>query len=422
MLITQLPRGTKDIYGEEIRLWHKVEDVMREVCRLFGYNEIRTPMFEHTELFVRGVGEGTDIVQKEMYTFNDKGNRSITLRPEGTAGAARAYIEHSMYAEPAPTKLYYISPVFRYEKPEAGRFRQFHQFGIESYGSYSPASDAEVISLAYEIIKRLGLKNISLHLNSLGGAECRRQYNERLKAYLNENAKNLCETCNERLVKNPLRVLDCKNEGCKDTIKNAPSILEGLGTECRTHFEDLMSILIKMNIPFYVDSGIVRGLDYYTKTVFEFISNDIGSQSTVCGGGRYDSLIEECGGPKTGSVGFGMGIERLILALSANKSEETSSSNPHVFIGYIGKGGLTHAQSLTLDLRRKGFIAETDTVNRSVKAQLKYADKIKAAYSCIIGDDEILNKQINLKNMATGESTLVEWSNLPLVLSNAIGL
>ncbi len=420
MLITQLPRGTKDIFGDEVRLWQSVEDLIKQTCRDFNYTEIRTPVFEHTELFVRGVGDTTDIVQKEMYTFQDKGERSITLRPEGTAGAARAYIEHSLYANTQPTKLYYIAPTFRYEKPEAGRNRQFHQFGIEAYGSYSPACDAEVISLAYELIQRLGIKNVTLHINSLGGRECRKKYNEVLKGYLQENLNQLCDTCKDRFSKNPLRILDCKNEQCKDIVKNAPSVLESLDKECREHFESLMQILSGLHIPFFIDTKIVRGLDYYTRTVFEFICGDIGSQSTVCGGGRYDAMIEECGGPKTGAVGFGMGLERLLMVLESQGLATKKPAAADIFIGYVGKAGFYQAQALTFQLRQAGFVAETDTLERSVKAQLKYADKINAAFSCIIGDDEIAQKKLNLKNMATGGSTTVDWDGLPLVLRQTV--
>lgn len=403
MMLTQAPKGTKDIFGAEIEAWHTIENKIRTICKTFGIGEIRTPIFEHTELFLRGVGETTDIVQKEMYTFLDKGERSITLRPESTAGVARAFIEHGMHNNAQPTKLFYIAPTFRYENTQAGRQRQFHQFGVEMFGSYNPAIDAEVISIASELILSLGIKNVELRINSLGGPECRAKYNRTLKEYIGENLTSLCPMCKERYLKNPLRVLDCKEEKCKEVMDRAPSVLDCLDTECREHFETVKQILREMKIPFIVDSKIVRGLDYYTRTVFEFVTNSIGAQGTICGGGRYDSLIEECGGDKTGGVGFGLGLERLILTLQAQGSFEEYKPQRDIYIGSIGNLGFIKSQALTYDLRKSGISAECDTVGRSVKAQMKYANKIGAIFSVIIGDDEIANNKVKLKNMADGE-------------------
>ncbi len=403
-MLVNAPRGTKDIYGSEIYKWQYIENIIVEVCRNFGVTEIRTPTFEHTELFTRGVGDTTDIVNKEMYTFVDKGGRSITLRPEGTAGVARAYIENKMHSMIQPTKMYYLNNTFRYERPQAGRMREFKQFGVEYFGSYYPESDVEVISLAYEILNRLGIKNIELKINSLGGNESREKYNNALREYINDNIKNLCDTCNSRFNKNPLRVLDCKNESCKKIVDNAPRILDYLSNEDKEHFEAVQKLLKELNLPFTIDDKIVRGLDYYTKTVFEFVSNSIGAQGTVCGGGRYDNLVEECGGNKTGAVGFGMGIERLLLVLEQQQKDINLIPNTDIYIGYIGEEALAVSQKIILELRSKGICAEGDTLRRSVKAQLKYADKLNAKYSIIIGEDELKTNLVKVKDMETGEN------------------
>ena len=411
-MLTQSPKGTKDIFGAEMPLWQHVEGKIRALCADFGIEEIRTPIFEHTELFLRSVGDTTDIVQKEMYTFEDKAKRSITLKPEGTAGVVRAYIEHGLFNNAQPTKLYYISPTFRYENTQAGRQRQFHQFGIEMFGSYSPALDAEVISAASLMLERLGVKNVELRINSLGGPECRAKYNKALKDFIGENIDGLCKECKARYEKNPLRVLDCKEEKCKKIIEGAPSVIDCLGEECTEHFETLKSILDSMGIKYVVDPMIVRGLDYYTKTVFEFVSTDIGAQSTVCGGGRYDNLIEECGGPKAGAVGFGLGIERLLLTLQAQNGEAEYKPYRDIFIGAMGKAGFVKAQAIVYELRKQGIIAEADTVGRSVKAQMKYANKVGAAYSLILGDSEIESGKAQLKCMETGVVVDVEIATI----------
>ena len=411
-MLTQAPKGTKDIYGAEMERWHAVEGTLRRACAAFGISEIRTPVFEHTELFTRSVGESTDVVQKEMYTFEDKGGRSITLRPEGTAGAARAYIEHGLFNEAGPQRLYYIGPMFRYEKMQAGRQRQFHQFGVEMFGGYSAAMDAEVIAVAHTVLEQVGVKNVTLHINSLGGKACRAKYNAALREYIAAHQDGLCPLCRERAGKNPLRVLDCKEEKCRAIMAGAPSVLDSLGPECRAHFDELQERLTAMGIDFVVDPGIVRGLDYYTRTVFEFVSHALGAQSTVCGGGRYDGLIEECGGPATGAVGFGMGLERLLLTLAAQGDDKAALPQRHLYIGSMGKAGSVKAQGITLALRKQGFLADCDTIGRSVKAQMKYANKLGVRFTLVLGDDELAKGQGLLKNMETGETRAVALDEL----------
>ena len=411
-MLTEAPKGTKDIYGAYMDEWQRVEKIMRGICEDFSIGELRTPIFEHTELFLRGVGETTDIVQKEMYTFKDKGDRSVTLRPEGTAGAARSYIEHGIYNNPQPTRFFYIGPMFRYENTQKGRQRQFHQFGVEMLGSYSPALDAEVISVAAELLKRLGINDVMLKINSLGGPECRQKYNKALREYIGSNIDKMCDDCKSRFEENPLRVLDCKEERCQHIIADAPVVLDYLGPECKEHFETVKAILDEMGIKYEVDDKIVRGLDYYTRTVFEFVSNGIGAQGTVCGGGRYDNLIAECGGQPTGAAGFAVGIERLLLVLEAQNGEFEKKNERDIYIGAIGQKGLVKGQGIAYRLRQAGVKAECDSVGRSVKAQMKYANKIGAAYSVILGDNEIDNDIVKLKNMETGEEEEVKVSAL----------
>ena len=401
-MLTQAPRGTFDLYGQELLEWKNIEKEIERVTSEFNFKEIRTPIFEHTELFLRGIGDTTDVVQKEMYTFEDKGGRSITLRPEWTAGVGRAYLEHSLYAEVQPTKLYYVGPCFRYEKPQAGRNRQFSQFGCELYGAADPAADAEVMALAHTLLQRLGITNVTLHINSLGCPDCRRRYNRVLTDYFESRKDKLCPTCQERLTRNPLRILDCKSPICQEIVKGAPSTLDSLDDECRNHFEELQRRLMAMAIPFEVDPGIVRGLDYYTRTVFEFVCNDIGAQGTVCGGGRYDSLIEELGGAPTPAVGFAMGIGRLLLARQALQAAPAVSEPLDIFVGSMGARASVQAGELALQLRRAGYTAETDIMGRSVKAQMKYANKLGARYTAILGDDELDQNRIRLKNMQDG--------------------
>ncbi len=411
-------KGTKDIFGEEMRKWLDVEEIIRNLCEDFGFNQIRTPIFEYTDLFARGVGETTDIVNKEMYSFIDKGNNNITLKPESTAAVVRAFLEHSMYADTQPTKLYYISPTFRYEKPQAGRQRQFHQFGVEMFGTDSPTADAEIIAIGHTLLKRLGIKKVELHINSLGGTECRKAYNETLKAYLHTKKEHLCPLCQERMDKNPLRVLDCKNPDCQKHLEDAPTVLDTLGEECLAHFESLKKLLTAMNIPFVVDPNIVRGLDYYTKTVFEFISNDIGAQGTVCGGGRYDKLVDEIGDKHVPAVGFGAGMERLILVRDAENNAVLPPSSRDLFIGYRGEAAMIEAFKLVNELRQIGVSAESDHLQRSVKAQMKYANKIGARYSAIIGESELEEGSLQLKDMETGDTVTIPMSQFVEVFKN----
>lgn len=413
----QLVKGTKDIYGAEVKAWQEIEGKMRRICETFGIGEIRTPAFEFTELFARGVGETTDIVQKEMYTFTDDGDRSLTLRPEGTAGAVRAYIEHGMHNHAQPTKLYYISPTFRCENTQAGRQRQFHQFGIEMLGSYSAAQDAEVISVATALLEELGVEGVELRINSLGCPECRARYNKELKEFIGKNLEQLCPTCKERFEKNPLRVLDCKVESCQKIVANAPSVLDCLDEECTAHFQKVQDILTANGIVFTIDPKIVRGLDYYTRTVFEFVSDGL----TVCGGGRYDNLVEEIGGKPTGAVGFGLGIERLIMILEKQHGAITETPERDVYIGSMGEKGLLKAQALTYELRKVGIQADCDTVERSVKAQMKYANKIGAKYSVILGDSELESGRVELKDMTNSEKSEVALADLPAILKEKCG-
>ncbi len=397
------PRGTEDVLPSEVKLWQKIENTARACCDLFGYKEIRTPVFESTELFSRGVGETTDVVQKEMYTFLDKGGRSVTLKPEGTATLVRSYIENSLYANPQPTKLAYIIPCFRYEKPQSGRLREFHQFGIECFGAESPETDVEVISLAHTFLNKIDIKGISLYINSIGCPACRKAYNEKLKEYFKAREERLCETCKERLEKNPMRIIDCKSPICSEIAKDAPRMVDYLCEECSTHFEKTKAGLDNIGISYTVNPDIVRGLDYYTKTVFEFVSDSLGAQSTVCGGGRYSGLVEELGGKPTEGIGFAMGIERLVLTIKNQGAEADNDICPEVFLGAIGDDAVKIAQKTVYDLRQKGVFAEQDLCGRSVKAQMKFANKLGAKYSAVIGDDEIANNKINLKNMESGE-------------------
>lgn len=397
------PRGTEDVLPIEVQIWRKIEQTARECCDLFGYKEIRTPVFENTELFCRGVGETTDVVQKEMYTFNDKGGRSITLKPEGTATLVRSYIENSLYANPQPTKLSYIIPCFRYEKPQSGRLREFHQFGIECFGAESPETDAEVISLAHTFLSKVGVKGVSLYINSIGCPGCRGEYNKKLREYFTAREEVLCETCKTRLEKNPMRIIDCKSPICGEIAKGAPKIVDYLCDDCETHFEKTKAGLDNLGIEYQVNPDIVRGLDYYTKTVFEFVSDSLGAQSTVCGGGRYSGLVEELGGKPTEGIGFAAGLERLVLIVKSQGVEDFEESAPEVFLGTIGEEAVKAAQKIVYGLRIKGISAEQDLCHRSVKAQMKFANKLGAKYSAIIGDDEIAKGMARLKNMETGE-------------------
>ncbi|MDD6232215.1 histidine--tRNA ligase [Frisingicoccus sp.] len=404
-MITQRPKGTQDWYGSDMHKRTIIEAAARELCKVFNIKEVITPVFEHTVLFQRGVGETTDVVQKEMYTFEDKGHRSITLKPEGTAGAIRAYLENNMYAEPAPTKLFYVTPAFRYEQPQSGRLRQHHQFGVEFVGSKSPLVEVELITLITTLIRKIGLKDAKLHINSIGCANCRKTYNEALLAYLKQHEEHLCPTCRERMKKNPLRVIDCKVPECKEIVKDAPRTIEYLDDECREHFEELQKLLTEMNIPFEIDTGIVRGLDYYTKTVFEFVNSD---GFTLCGGGRYDNLVHEIDEKQNiPSVGFGMGLERILYFLEKEQVELEPEPGVELYVGILGKEARAQAYQLVNTLRMAGIIVETDYMDRSVKAQMKYANKLGAKYTVILGENELKENSAKIKNMETGEQTEV---------------
>lgn len=404
-LITKKIKGCEDVLPKQSYRWQFVENIMREEASKFGFKELRTPVFEHTELFARGVGATTDVVQKEMYTFDTKGGESVTLRPEGTAGAARAVLEHALTNEGLPIKAYYLTSCYRYEKPQAGRLREFHQFGIEEYGTSSPAADAEVISLADSIFKRLQIKNLHLEINSIGCPECRAKYNSAVREYFGQFKDELCGNCKNRLEKNPMRLIDCKVPSCAEIAKDAPSILDYLCEECESHFEQVKAYLKVAGIDFKVNPKIVRGLDYYTKTVFEFVSDAIGSQGTVCGGGRYDGLIEELGGQHLPSLGYAMGLERLLMVME-NQGIEIPEPEPcAVYVAGLGDRAQTKAFELVNSVRLSGLSAETDVVGRGLRAQMKYADKIGAKFSVVIGDNELDENKAELKNMTTGEKT-----------------
>lgn len=404
-LVTKAVKGTKDVLPKEIYKNQYIEATALDTAEKFGYREIRTPMFEHTELFQRGVGDTTDVVQKEMYTFYDKGGRSITLRPEGTAGAVRSFLENGLCNEALPQKVCYVGPCFRYEKPQAGRLREFHQFGAECFGTQSPLADAELIALAKQIFDELGIGNLSLELNSIGCPSCRAEYHRALKEYFSSRRDELCDTCRDRLDRNPMRILDCKSPVCSEISKGAPVVTDYLCGECREHFEKVQEYLKVMNIEYTINPKIVRGLDYYTKTVFEFVSNEIGAQGTVCGGGRYDGLVKELGGQDTPALGFAMGLERLLLLMEAQNAEFPEESRPDLFAVALGDKATLKAIDIVKDMRAEGFSALTDLNQRSLRAQLKYADKLKAKYTVIIGDDEVDSKAAKLKNMETGEET-----------------
>ncbi len=409
-MITQAPRGVQDWYGEEMYKRSLVEKTARELAATYHMNEIITPMFEHTVLFARGVGETTDVVQKEMYTFEDKGGRSITLKPEGTAGVMRAYLEHNMYAQPAPVKLYYVTPAFRYEKPQSGRLRQHHQFGVEFVGSASPLAEVELISLITSLIQKLGLKDAKLHINSIGCKNCRKTYNDALLSYLKEHEEELCPTCRERMQKNPLRVLDCKVDTCREIVKDAPRTIQYLDEECREHFEELKALLDELGIEYQVDTGIVRGLDYYTKTVFEFVNSE---GFTLCGGGRYDGLIHEIDEKQDiPSVGFGMGIERILYFMEKEGVDFQPQPPVALYVGILGKEARGRAYRIVNEIRSRGVIVETDYMDRSAKAQMKYANKIGARKTVLIGTQELADSQVRIKDMETGEQTEVSLDEL----------
>ena len=411
-MLTNAPKGTKDLLPAQAYKWHYVERKFAEICKNYGFKEIRTPMFEHTEVFARGIGDTTDVVQKEMYTFNDHGNRSITLKPEGTSGAVRAFIEHKQYAEVQPTKYYYDTDCFRYEKPQSGRLRHFHQFGIEVFGTPNMLADSEVICLANDFLNQLGITEIELRINSVGCPECRKKHREALKEFLRPRYDELCNTCKERYDRNPMRILDCKSEICQEIVKDAPRMLDYLCDDCKNAFEELKSNLTAMGIEYKVDPNIVRGLDYYTKTAFEFVTTSIGAQGTVCGGGRYDHLIEELGGPPIPGVGFGLGIERLLMLMDACGAQFPADDSVDVFIAVMGERAKAFGLKLCRELRQSGVAVEMDTLARNIKGQFKYADRLNAKYTLVIGENELDKGVVSLKDMSMSQQREIKIEDI----------
>ncbi len=418
--INRAIKGTNDVLPSESHEWQFVEGKMLEVAGLYGFNEIRVPVFEHTEVFLRSVGDTTDVVQKEMYTFDDKGGRSITLRPELTAGVVRSAIENGLVNGALPVKVCYIGGCYRYEKPQAGRLREFHQFGVECVGAAEPNADAEVIALARQVLTSVGIEKISLEINSIGCPECRKHYHAALKEYFSANTDKLCGTCLERLDRNPMRILDCKSPICSEIAANAPVVIDYLCDDCKEHFEGVKAHLTAMGIDFKVNPHIVRGLDYYTRTVFEFISGDIGAQSTVCGGGRYDGLISQMGGPSVPSLGFGMGIERLMLVLKNQGIELPEAPKTDLYIATMGKDAQLKSTELCAMLRDEGYKVQSDICARGLKAQMKYANKIGAKFTIVLGDDEIANGKAKLKDMAEGTERVIKLDEIVEEFGEAI--
>ncbi|MBE4908099.1 histidine--tRNA ligase [Bacillus luteolus] len=411
----QIPRGTQDILPGEIEKWQYIEETAREICRRYNYKEIRTPIFEHTDLFLRSVGETTDIVQKEMYTFEDRGGRSITLRPEGTAAVVRAFVENKMFGNPTqPTKLYYSGPMFRYERPQAGRFRQFVQFGVEALGSADPAVDVEVISLVMDLYRTLGLKQVTLVINSLGDSDSRTAHKEALTNHFAPRIDEFCSDCKSRLEKNPMRILDCKKDRNHELMDTAPSILDYLNDESRTYFEKVQQYLKAVNIDFEVDPGLVRGLDYYNHTAFEIMSNaeGFGAITTLCGGGRYNGLVEEIGGPNTPGIGFALSIERLLSALNAENIKLPIQSSIDCYVVTLGEKATEVSVSIVSELRNAGFSVDKDYQDKKMKAQFKAADRLQAKYVVVLGDDELARNAVNLKAMETGEQLEISIDSL----------
>lgn len=411
-MLTNAPKGTKDIMMDQVYKWHYVEKKWKEICARYGFKEIRTPIFEHTELFQRGVGDTTDIVQKEMYTFEDHGGRSITLKPEGTSPAVRAFIEHKQYAEVQPIKLYYDIPCFRYEKPQSGRLRQFHQFGVETFGTTNMVADAEIIAIGYDFLTSMGVTDLTLEINSVGCPECRAKHRKALKDFLAPKYDQLCDTCKSRYEKNPMRILDCKSPIDQELVQGAPMMVDFLCDDCKNAFEDLQNNLDALEIPYVINPKIVRGLDYYTKTAFEFVTNSLGAQGTVCGGGRYDNLVEEVGGPPIPGVGFGLGKERLLMLMEANGVEIPKPSDCDVFIATMGEAAKLYGQKLLFNLRRNGIKCQIDDLQRNFKGQFKYADRLGAKYAVVIGDNELETGVATLKDMEKGEQSEVKFDDL----------
>ncbi|MBQ1220523.1 MAG: histidine--tRNA ligase [Peptococcaceae bacterium] len=412
-MLTTRPRGTNDFLPGESEKWQYIEQLCRQVCAEYGYKEIRLPIFEHTEVYLRSVGETSDIVEKEMYSFEDKGLTHVTLRPEGTAGTVRAFLENRLYADPQPTKLYYMGPMFRYDKPQAGRYRQFNQFGIEVFGADHATIDAEVITLAVEIFKRLGLTGLSVKINTVGCADCRPKHMEELKTYFRQHEDNLCETCRDRLERNPLRILDCKEDGCKAVAKGAPTTIEAACDNCSTHFNQLLGYLDAVGISYEIDTNLVRGLDYYVRTAFEVVINSVGSaQNALCGGGRYNGMVEQFGGDDMPGIGYAMGMERLLLTLKEQGIELPVGKHPDVYIAPLGDAAQKEAFVLTQALRSRNIYTEKDYLGKSLKAQMKAADRFQVKYCVIIGDSELEKGIAVVREMATGEQQEIALSQL----------
>jgi histidyl-tRNA synthetase len=412
-MLTTRPRGTNDFLPGESEKWQYIEQLCRQVCAEYGYKEIRLPIFEHTEVYLRSVGETSDIVEKEMYSFEDKGLTHVTLRPEGTAGTVRAFLENRLYADPQPTKLYYMGPMFRYDKPQAGRYRQFNQFGIEVFGADHATIDAEVITLAVEIFKRLGLTGLSVKINTVGCADCRPKHMEELKTYFRQHEDNLCETCRDRLERNPLRILDCKEDGCKAVAKGAPTTIEAACDNCSTHFNQLLGYLDAVGISYEIDTNLVRGLDYYVRTAFEVVINSVGSaQNALCGGGRYNGMVEQFGGDDMPGIGYAMGMERLLLTLKEQGIELPVGKHPDVYIAPLGDAAQKEAFVLTQALRSRNIYTEKDYLGKSLKAQMKAADRFHVKYCVIIGDSELEKGIAVVREMATGEQQEIALSQL----------
>ncbi len=412
-MLTTRPKGTNDFLPGESEKWQYIEQLCRQVCAEYGYKEIRLPMFEHTEVYLRSVGETSDIVEKEMYSFEDKGLTHVTLRPEGTAGTVRAFLENRLYADPQPTKLYYMGPMFRYDKPQAGRYRQFNQFGIEVFGADHASIDAEVITLAIEIFKRLGLNGLSVKINTVGCAECRPKHMEELKTYFRQHEEQLCETCRDRLERNPLRILDCKEAGCKEVAKGAPTTIEAACDNCSSHFNQLLEYLDAVGISYEIDTNLVRGLDYYVRTAFEVVINSVGSaQNALCGGGRYNGMVEQFGGDDMPGIGYAMGMERLLLTLKEQGIELPAGNHPEVYIAPLGDAAQKEAFVLAQALRSKNIYTEKDYLGKSLKAQMKAADRFQVKYCVIIGDSELEKGIAVVREMATGEQHEVPLAQL----------
>lgn len=411
--INRAIKGTNDVLPDKSYKYRFVEEKMLEIAGLYGFREIRVPVFEHTEVFSRNVGEDTDVVQKEMYTFSDKGGRSVTLRPELTAGVVRSVIERGVLADALPAKFSYVGGCYRYEKPQAGRLREFHQFGVECFGASSPSADAEIIALARQILVTLGVKGVTLKINSIGCSECRKEYVAALKEYFGAHREELCATCNDRLSRNPLRILDCKSPVCSKIAAGAPKITDFLCEDCKLHFNLVKENLSAQGITYEVDPFIVRGLDYYNKTVFEFVSDALGAQSTVCGGGRYDGLVAKMGGKDTPALGFGLGIERLMMILEATAAPMPEDKKCVLYIAALGERAQIEAGRIASAMRQDGLETLCDLCGRSLKAQMKYADKIGAMFTLVLGDDELTRGNVNIKDMKTGEVSTCDIKDIP---------